>query len=169
MDFHFEEVALKPLCQQVEAELTSLLLDKYLSLFIEVEDNVGVWCDPMRVTQVVVNILSNAIKFSPMGATITIRAKRIQKENDALDWLLVRIRDEGVGIPEAELQAIFEQFIQSSKTKNGSGGTGLGLSICREIIAAHGGRIWAENNPDKGASFCFELPCKKPQVLGFEI
>ncbi len=68
------------------------------------------------------------------------------------------VADHGPGIPEDELELIFEKFIQSSTTKTGAGGTGLGLAICREIINAHGGKIWAEKNPDgKGTVFIFTL------------
>lgn len=72
------------------------------------------------------------------------------------------ISDEGIGIPESELIAIFDKFIQSSKTKTGAGGTGLGLAITKEIIEAHQGKIWAENNAHRGASFTFILPLTQP-------
>lgn len=72
----------------------------------------------------------------------------------------VSMKDNGIGIPEDELNDIFDKFIQSSKTKTGAGGTGLGLAICNEIIQAHNGKIWAENNPDGGSTFSFMLPCK---------
>lgn len=61
--------------------------------------------------------------------------------------------DEGGGIPEGELEAVFDKFVQSSATRSGAGGTGLGLAICREIVDQHGGRIWAENGRDGGAVF----------------
>ena len=69
------------------------------------------------------------------------------------------VNDQGLGIPQQELGAVFDKFVQSSKTTNGAGGTGLGLAICREIIRAHGGDIWAENDPKGGASFAFTVPC----------
>lgn len=75
--------------------------------------------------------------------------------------VLIAISDQGIGIPEDELSAVFNKFIQSSKTKNGAGGTGLGLSICNEVTAAHKGRIWAEHNPDGGAIFKLFLPNNK--------
>jgi signal transduction histidine kinase len=74
-----------------------------------------------------------------------------------VDAVLVSVVDEGVGIPDDELNAVFDKFVQSSKTKTGSGGTGLGLAICREIVEAHGGKIWAENNATGGATFHFTL------------
>jgi signal transduction histidine kinase len=68
------------------------------------------------------------------------------------------VRDHGPGIPPAELEAIFESFVQSSRTKDGSGGTGLGLAICRKIMAGHDGAISARNHPDGGAVFDIRLP-----------
>ena len=75
-----------------------------------------------------------------------------------IDAFKVKVQDEGVGIPEDELEDIFDTFAQSSNTKTGAGGTGLGLSITRKIIDAHGGEIWAENNKTIGASFIFIIP-----------
>jgi len=66
-----------------------------------------------------------------------------------------------VGIPADELESIFEKFSQSRRTVSGVGGTGLGLAICKEIVAAHGGEIWAENNSNGGATFNFSLPIKQ--------
>jgi signal transduction histidine kinase len=74
------------------------------------------------------------------------------------EYMICQIIDEGPGIPQNELVAIFDKFIQSSKTNLGAGGTGLGLAICKEIILAHNGRIWAQNNPEGGAKFSFIIP-----------
>ena len=71
------------------------------------------------------------------------------------------VSDQGVGIPPKELEAVFDKFVQSSKTKTGAGGTGLGLAICWEITELHGGRIWAENREGGGARFVMELPLPK--------
>ncbi len=70
----------------------------------------------------------------------------------------VRVLDPGIGLPDNELEIVFDKFIQSSKTKTNAGGTGLGLSICKEIIKAHSGKIWAEHAPEGGSIFCFLLP-----------
>jgi signal transduction histidine kinase len=75
---------------------------------------------------------------------------------------VVGVHDQGMGIPEGELEAIFDQFVQSSRTKTGAGGTGLGLAICREIVTAHQGRIWAENRPTGGAALFVALPRRLP-------
>ncbi len=74
------------------------------------------------------------------------------------EGIQLSISDQGVGIPNDELHAIFGKFTQSSYTKTGAGGTGLGLAICHEIIESHQGKIWAENNPGDGATFSFVIP-----------
>ncbi len=108
--------------------------------------------DKEKIVQVIRNILSNAIKYSPDGSRVMIRIK----EKDS--GIILSVIDNGIGIPENELGAVFDKFVQSSKSKTGAGGTGLGLSISREIIKDHNGRIWAENNQEGGASFHFLLP-----------
>ena len=70
------------------------------------------------------------------------------------------MRDSGIGIPEAEIETIFDKFVQSSKTRSSAGGTGLGLAICKEIVSMQGGAIWAENNPEGGASISFSMPVR---------
>ena len=110
------------------------------------------WSIPTGFEQVVRNLLSNAVKFSPPEGTVHVRLRRVGKA------LLISVRDEGPGIPAEELETVFDKFVQSSKTKSNQGGTGLGLAICREIVAGHHGRIWAENNATAGCIFYCELP-----------
>ncbi|OHX12371.1 ATP-binding protein [Chromobacterium sphagni] len=112
--------------------------------------------DPFRIGQVIRNLLSNAVKFSPNGAEIRVQAQLA--EQDGQEWVHVSVADAGPGIPEKELETIFDKFIQSSTTKTGAGGTGLGLAISREIIHAHHGRISADNLPAGGAIFAFSIP-----------
>ena len=100
-------------------------------------------------------MLANAIKFSPMGATIELHGCVSDDER-----IHIRVRDHGAGIPPGELESIFEAFVQSSASKDGSGGTGLGLAICRKILAAHDGHISADNMPDGGAVFLIDLPAR---------
>ena len=128
-----------------------------------------VYCDEMRIYQVLHNLLSNAVKFTGNGKCVVISFvsvplpnQTIQSQTSHIPAIEVRIKDEGIGIQDNELETIFDKFIQSSKTKTGAGGTGLGLSISREIVKAHHGEIWAENNPDEGATFCFRLPYQQP-------
>ncbi|MDK2124850.1 PAS domain S-box protein [Parachitinimonas caeni] len=113
-------------------------------------------CDALRISQVVRNLVSNAIKFSPDNGEVRVGFDEV--ESEGTHWLAVWIADQGVGIPAEELEAIFDKFIQSSKTKTGAGGTGLGLAICREIVRAHNGAIRADNRETGGALFEFRLP-----------
>ena len=122
-------------------------------------------CDRIRISQVVAKLLLNAIHFTRKNSHITISFEtKTSLEAGRFDGelanysLFVSIKDEGLGIPDDELDYIFDKFTLSSKTSTGAGGTGLGLAICDEIISVHKGKIWAENNPEGGASFCFVLP-----------
>jgi PAS domain S-box-containing protein len=113
--------------------------------------------DTERIGQVIRNLLSNALKFSPEGGavTITCRDATIDGVHGLLPAVLLQVADEGPGIPGGELESVFDKFVQSSRNDKQSGGTGLGLAISREIVDAHQGRIAARNNPGCGA--CFEM------------
>lgn len=115
--------------------------------------------DPMRMAQVVSNLLSNAIKFSSPTGKIMIAIQCLP------GMLELSVCDQGPGVPEEELETIFDKFVQSSKTRSGAGGTGLGLSISHEIVQAHHGAIWASNRPEGGACFVVQLPCAAEQNL----
>ena len=115
-------------------------------------DTITAQSDPLRLQQVMINLMANAIKFSPEGGVITLVAERYQA------GVRISIADQGCGIPPSELEQIFEPFVQSSETKDGSGGTGLGLAICKKIIQGMGGDIHASNQPLGGAVFHIDLP-----------
>ncbi|QYZ66348.1 MAG: hypothetical protein HPY30_10305 [Gammaproteobacteria bacterium (ex Lamellibrachia satsuma)] len=118
--------------------------------------------DPALIHQVVTNLLSNAIKFTPEGGRIfvslTDQAVLSREEGGSVPAFELTIRDEGIGIPETELESVFDKFVQSSKTKTNAGGTGLGLAICREIVNGHGGDIRAENAAEGGTILRVFLP-----------
>lgn len=117
-----------------------------------------VYADADRVVQTLLNLLGNAIKFSDRGGAVTVRA---QPRGALVEF---RITDQGRGIPEDKLDSIFGRFEQvDSSDAREKGGTGLGLAISRSIVEKQGGRIWAANNPDGGASFRFTLPVPGPQ------
>ena len=109
--------------------------------------------DADRVVQTLVNLVGNAIKFSPRGGLVTVRARMRGA------YVEFRISDQGRGIPEDKLEAIFGRFEQvDSSDAREKGGFGLGLAISRSLVERLGGRLWAENNPDGGATFRFTLP-----------
>jgi signal transduction histidine kinase len=105
------------------------------------------------------HLLDNAVRYSPAGGVVRMQltTARVVEAGD-LPAVEVAITDSGIGVPEAELGLIFDEFVQSSKTRTNAGGTGLGLAICREIIAIHGGKIWASNNHGPGATLHVVLP-----------
>ena len=118
-------------------------------------------CDSEKINQVFVNLLSNAIKFSPEGKKIKLQIlleTLPQPPFFGVPCVTVSVSDEGVGIPESELESVFDEFVQSSKTKSSAGGTGLGLAISKRIIDGHSGVIKAGNNETGGAIFTFSIP-----------
>lgn len=124
-------------------------------LELEVEPTLPlVLADPLKVDQVLDNLLSNALKYTPRGSCITVTA-RIQGVNT----VEVAIRDDGPGIPVEDLPHIFERFYRVDKGRSREkGGTGLGLSIVKHIVQLHGGRVWAESRVGAGTTFFFTLP-----------
>jgi two-component system sensor histidine kinase KdpD len=108
--------------------------------------------DPELVSLALRQLISNAIKFSPPGAGVSISAL------ESAGIVTLTVSDEGPGIPAAEIELIFERYYRGSIAQRSVAGTGMGLSIARDIISAHGGRIWAENRPSGGALFSFTLP-----------
>jgi len=151
--FAFKPTDMVMLIKSVTDELSALLSEQGLNIQHEVQQFDGkVTLDADKIKQVLRNLLNNAIRFSPKDGIIDIV---ICSSGNSVR---VSVRDRGPGIPQNELEAVFDKFVQSSKTKTGAGGTGLGLAICHEIIAAHKGRIWAENRLRGGAVFLFEIP-----------
>jgi signal transduction histidine kinase len=119
-----------------------------------------VWADPRRIRQVLNNILENAIKYAPNGGQITVAC---EVEND---FVIVSISDQGEGIPQDLLERVFDRFFQvDGAATRKTGGSGLGLAIAKGIIEAHGGSIWAESEPARGATFRFALPIAKESDL----
>ncbi len=161
MRYDFGSHDLREIADGAVIELSALARDKDVALEVDAGFRPEpVWCDALRIGQVVRNLVGNAIKFTPPGRRIVISVTTAAGPGaDGLQTDVARmvVRDEGVGIPEAELDLVFDKFVQSSSTKNGAGGTGLGLAICREIVTQHRGRIWAEPNPGGGTAIVVEL------------
>jgi two-component system sensor histidine kinase VicK len=132
--------------------LLSVKGSKDVRLLYEPKD-VFLVADKVRVGRVISNLLNNAIKFTARGE-ITISTTQIKHNNDDNGEIQVSIKDTGTGLSPVILPKLFSKFVSTD-----SGGTGLGLFVSRNIVEAHGGRIWAENNADgKGATFSFIIP-----------
>ncbi|HNB52686.1 MAG TPA: ATP-binding protein [Anaerolineales bacterium] len=115
-----------------------------------------VMADPPRMEQVLINLIHNAIKFTPAKGTITLRARPAHNARTGNDEVIFEVQDTGVGIPTDDLPRIFERFYKADRSRSG-GGTGLGLAISRHLVEAHKGRIWAESIERKGSTFYFSL------------
>ncbi len=123
------------------------------SISVEVDPDLMVMVDKERIKQVFINLLGNAFKFTPQEGRVEIVAHRED------GWVLVGIKDSGSGIPVEEVTRVFERFYRVEKTRSRDfGGTGLGLSICKQVLEAHGGRIWIESQPGEGTCAWFTLP-----------
>src|SRR3989338_8070227 len=113
-----------------------------------------IWGDSDKLIQVLVNLISNAIKFTPKGGIISLHAR---PEDGA--WVLIRVQDSGCGIPKSKQKEIFDRFKQlKSFAKEKSEGLGLGLAIAKEIVELHSGQIWVQSEVDKGSAFFVHLP-----------
>jgi tRNA-dependent cyclodipeptide synthase len=124
-------------------------------------DDYTIFFDPTLITKVIKNILMNAIKYAPKEKEITISLYKSYLNNLEIPGIQCSVKDQGVGIPEDELKSIFNPFTESSRTASKACGTGLGLSICKEIIQAHHGNLWIENNVlSQGVTVSFTLPTK---------
>jgi two-component system phosphate regulon sensor histidine kinase PhoR len=110
-----------------------------------------VLADPARISQVLTNLISNAIKYTQPGGQISVRAKPHQ------NMVLIEVEDTGAGIPAKDLPRIFERFYKADRART-SGGTGLGLAIARHLVKVHGGEIWVKSKEKKGSTFYFTLP-----------
>jgi signal transduction histidine kinase len=141
----------------IESGLRSLQLqfsDKGVRLGMEFQDGLPrILADEQQLTWVVTNLVSNALKYTDAGGTVTVRAR----EDHGV--LLVEVEDTGVGIAPEHLQTIFDKFVQVKRATDATpGSVGLGLAIAKEIVELYGGRIWASSAPGKGSTFSFELP-----------
>ncbi|MBV9494557.1 MAG: hypothetical protein JOZ54_09945 [Acidobacteria bacterium] len=131
-----------------------LAAQKQIAIDLEANGAAPAFIDREKIAQVLTNLLTNAIKFSPQGSCVTVRVG-CESDGDAR----VDVIDEGQGIAPEEMERLFQPFSRTSaRSTAGESSTGLGLLICKKIVEGHGGRIWAEGEDGKGASFSFVLP-----------
>ena len=161
LEWHMGPVSIADIIDHATAATSSLFEDKGLRLVKEVDPDLPpITGDRDRLIQVVINLISNAVKFTDAG-TVICRAGRRGAD------LVVSVVDTGLGIAPADQPKVFERFKQVGDTLTDKPkGTGLGLPICREIVEHHGGRIWVESEPGRGSTFSFTLPVSAEKVSG---
>ena len=162
MPLRREPADLRALIEETAGIVRSLAEEKGLALVTAYEGELpALSLDPVRVRQVLYNLLTNAIRFTERGS-VSVRA--VAREED----VLVEVHDTGQGIPPAELSTIFDEFYQVGRPKTGpDAGKGLGLAIAKRLVQLHGGRIWAESEAGHGSTFSFTLPLGEKRGLPF--
>ena len=157
LEFHWAPVDLSQLLTEVASRMQLSSADHRIQVDVGEEPPAPIEADRDHLEQVLDNLVSNAIKFSPNSSTIDVRLR------DQTDQVHISVHDSGVGIPPDQLEAVFGLFYQAEDpVLRRSGGMGLGLYISREIITRHGGRIWAESEPGHGSTFFVALPKNRP-------
>jgi PAS domain S-box-containing protein len=153
IDWNDENLSMKDVIGHAVTSTVSLFEQKGLNVVTEVEDNLPeIFGDKDRFIQVLINLISNAVKFTDSG-NITIGAK-VKNSN-----IIVSVKDQGIGISKENSLKVFEKFKQVGDTLTDKPkGTGLGLPICKQIIEHYEGRIWVESEEGKGSTFCFTVP-----------
>jgi signal transduction histidine kinase len=153
---NIETVLLRSIVMDTVEELKVLAREKGVTIHVlQPVGDFTIQGDRARLSQVVRNLISNAIKFTPQGGEIEVAIEETEYRGT------LSIHDNGPGIPDDECECVFDRFVQSKQTKSGAGGTGLGLSICSEIVHLHGGSICAVPTHEHGAHIQVSLPRTK--------
>jgi two-component system NtrC family sensor kinase len=157
-DLHKDSVALQTIVRHTVDNLLQQAIEKSIAITCNLGEPLpNVRGNPIRLRQVVDNLLVNAIKYTPDGGRVTVEM------NNEEDHLIIKISDTGVGIPLADQAHIFEKFYRASNAPRGVPGTGLGLAIVKSILESHGGRIWLESVVGEGTTFFILLPAENPE------
>ena len=164
LELHLQKTVVKALIQNTCQTLDAWAKSKSLQIRQSVAESLPeITLDPDQITQVLYNLASNAIKFTPAGGTVTLSA-RLMAEGAGVEF---SVADTGVGISPEDINKLFKKFQQVGDRKSGSApGTGLGLAISKGIVELHGGAIRVESEKGKGARFIFTLPLVPPGTTG---
>lgn len=180
MDFNFVQTNINTVIDYVKSALTEVAKSKGLTLITDETENIpSVNADPQRLEQVLTNLVSNAIKFTPENKTIKISSKIVNTETmrineyfkDSIkliegEYIQVCVEDEGIGIAESDMLHAFDKFAQiENSLSRKAGGTGLGLPIAKQLLEAHKGAIWCDSELLKGSRFYFVIPVVKVEQL----
>jgi len=181
MDFKYKLMDIHSVIESVRANFDCVAKEHNIRLTTQEQEKLpAIYADSQRLGQVLTNLVSNAIKFTPNGKNITIKSELrhsddiiknpyFKDELNKLDgnYVIVSVVDEGIGIKEENLLKAFDKFTQiESSLYRKVGGTGLGLPIAKQLIEAHNGKIWCDSQEDKGSSFHFAIPVSSETVSG---
>ena len=173
MDFKFELIHVEPVIEYVKTNLSEVAKEKNLTIkYVPSGENVEVYADSNRLEQVLTNLVSNAIKFTPDAGEIEITSKVVNARELQYDncfeedikklqgnYLQVCVEDHGIGIERKDLNHVFDKFAQIENSLSRKvGGSGLGLPIARQLMEAHNGAIWCDSEINKGSRFYFVIP-----------
>lgn len=159
MELKLRDVSLQELIDDTALFFAPKAAERNIGLFKDIPQRLpSVGADPDRIRQVLINLIGNALKFTPAGGKITVGALASPQ-----GWLLVNVSDTGPGVPQEFMGRIFSKFEQAKDFygRAGEGGTGLGLAICKGIVEGHGGKIGVESKPGQGSDFYFTLPLQR--------
>ncbi|MNJ46157.1 Alkaline phosphatase synthesis sensor protein PhoR [compost metagenome] len=154
----YAPVHVKELFDRIFEVLDSSASKKSISMQHNIDEHIYIEGDEDRLRQIFMNLLSNAISYTPEGGRVRVDA-HITNENEENESIIISVRDTGIGIPKKDLPRIFERFYRVDKARSrSSGGTGLGLSIVKHLVELHHGIITVESRVGEGSSFILELP-----------
>nr|WP_245250155.1 PAS domain-containing sensor histidine kinase [Methanolobus bombayensis] len=154
MELQYEYFQLSTAVDEVKTLLSPLAMDKKIKLVVDTDKDIGaIHADRMKLKQVMYNLASNAIKFTPEKGTVSIISRLSE------NMLHVCVKDTGSGISEADQATLFQPFRQlNSYTTNEFAGTGLGLALVKKFVEMHNGKVWVDSTVDEGSEFCFSIP-----------
>jgi len=154
MKMTFAPIEFKPIANRVIDVLKKFAVDKSINVIASIPDDLPkLMGDENRITQALLNLVDNAIKYTPINGSVSINASLQGK------FVRIDVKDTGIGIPKKDIPRIFERFYRVDKARSRElGGTGLGLSIAKHLIQSHGGDIQVISSPSKGSTFTFTVP-----------
>jgi signal transduction histidine kinase/ActR/RegA family two-component response regulator len=161
MELEYSTFDLRAVLDTAAAMLRERAAAHAIEVGVEVGDDVGeLYSDELRLKQVLLNLMTNAVKFTGDGGSVLLRAARDEAE------ILITVTDTGIGVPEADRERIFESFQQGGRGSSREEGTGLGLTLSRRMVELLGGHMWLESEVGRGSTFGFSLPARQREHAG---
>ncbi|MFN8359601.1 MAG: hybrid sensor histidine kinase/response regulator [Candidatus Kapaibacterium sp.] len=158
LEFHREKIPVREITAELKESFLPLSYSKFITLtFTDAPHTSAVYADRLRTIEVLDNLLSNALKFSPRDTNVYVTVTQVTRLKS--DFIRFEVRDEGPGLTEEDQKSLFQRFARLSARPTGNeSSTGLGLSIAKKLVDMMGGRIYCESQPEQGAVFVVELP-----------